>query len=248
MKNSKRIWESLLKFSLVLIFALSFLQVKMKFGWDPIKKYIGKETTDSMKISQNEIQDSVSLEVINALQTKGYLCVKEDSNLNIKFFITKGKEILENDPDWENCRTITSSDTLFPKANCSIYLRAQIKNSEKENAYSEQMFTFDFPEFINFLITNGTKNSILHELFSYSYNYPLTISDDSTNEEYECKNETDRGRIETMILAIRDNEIYVDSISLYSNKDIYSNVMYSSYPSIKFIKCKSKELKNIKHK
>lgn len=240
MKNSKNIWESLLKFSLGLIFILSFLQVKMKFGWDPIKEYIDKEPNDSSSIIyQNEIQDSVPLEVINALQTKGFLCVKEDSNLNIKYFITKDKEIVRNDVEWEKCRTITSSDTLFPKANCTIYLCAKMKNKEKKNAYSEQRFTFDFPEFINLLIKTGTNNSILHELFSYSYNHPLTISYDNI-DEYECKKENDQGRIENLILSIRDDEYYVDSIALYFNTDIYSNVMYSSYPSIKFINCKSK--------
>lgn len=242
MNNSNKIWGILLKVSLGLILILSFLQVKMKYGWNPIKEYIGIETNDSTKIiSRNEIQDSVSFEVINALQTKGYLCVKEDSNLNIKYYITRDKEIIGNDLDWENYRTITSSDTLFPKANCSIYLRAKTKNGEKENAYSEQRFSFDFPEFVCFLIKTDTNNSILNELlFSYSYIHPLTINDESTNEEYECKKETDRGQIEKMMFAIRDNEIYVDSISLYSNSDIYSNVMSSSYPSIKFINCKPK--------
>ena len=212
----------------------------MKYGWNPIKEYTNIEANDSITITkQNETQDNVPLEVINALQTKGFLCVKEDSNLTIKYFITQNKEIIGNNLDWEKCRTITSSDTLFPKANCSILLRAKIKNSGKNNGYSEQRFYFDFSEFINFLIKTGTNNSILHELFSYSYDYPLTISYDNS-DEYECKKEIDQGRIENLKLGIRDKEYYVDSIALHSNSDIYSNVMSSSYPSIKFINCKSK--------
>ena len=166
------------------------------------------------------------------------MCVKEDSNLIVKYFITKDKKIKEN-IEWEECKTINSSDTLFPKSNCLIFLRAKLKNSDKEDAYSEQRFSFDFPEFINYLIKTGTKSSILHELFSFSNNNTLTISYDNS-DEYECEKNTDKGRIEEMILSIREDEYYVDSVTLYSNTNIYSNIMSSSYPSIKFINCKSK--------
>ncbi len=233
--TNKGIWGTLLKLSLIIILVLSFLQVKMKYGWDPVKENVSKEEDSS-------IQDKpiVPLEVLDALQTDGYLCVKEDSNLTYKYFITKGEKMLDNDIEWEKCKILTSSDTLFPKANCSIYLFAKFKNSDKEDAYSEQRFSFNFPEFVNYLIETGTNNNILHELFSYSFNHTLTISYDNS-DEYECEKETDKGRIENLILSIRDDEYYVDSVTLYSNSDIYSNVMSSSYPSIKYINCNSKK-------
>lgn len=244
MNSNNKIWGTLLKVSLGLILVLSFLQVKMKYGWDPVKEYVVKETNPLLApIRENKTQDSlvskIPLEVFNALQTKGYLCIKEDSNLIIKYFVTKDKKMKENNTEWEKCKTITSSDTLFPKSSCFIYLRAKTKNSEKDDAYSEQEFSFDFPKLINYLIKTGTKNYILHELFSYSKDNKLTISYDNS-DEYECEKNTDKGRIENFILGIRDDEYYVDSVTLYSNTTLYSNIMSSSYPSIKFINCKSK--------
>jgi hypothetical protein len=243
MNSNNKIGGTLLKVLLGLILVLSFLQVKMKYGWDPVKEYVARETaplpsTIGTDKTQDSLVSNIPLEVFNALQTEGYLCIKEDSNLIVNYFITKDRAVKE-DVEWEKCKTINSSDTLFPKSNCFIFLRAKLKNSEKEDAYSEQIFSFDFPEFINYLIKTGTKSSILHELFSFSNNNTLTISYDNS-DEYECKKNTDKGRIENMILGIRDDEYYVDSVTLYSDTNIYSNVMSSSYPSIKFINCKSK--------
>lgn len=243
MNSNNKIWGTLLKVLLGLILVLSFLQVKMKYGWDPVKEYVARETahlpsTIGTDKTQDSLVSNIPLEVFNALQTEGYLCIKEDSNLIVNYFITKDR-VVKEDVEWEKCKTINSSDTLFPKSNCFIFLRAKLKNSEKEDAYSEQRFSFDFPEFINYLIKTGTKSSILHELFSFSNNNTLTISYDNS-DEYECKKNTDKGRIDNMILGIRDDEYYVDSVTLYSDTNIYSNVMSSSYPSIKFINCKSK--------
>lgn len=243
MNSNNKIWGTLLKVLLGLILVLSFLQVKMKYGWDPVKEYVARETAPLPSIigtdkTQDSLVSNIPLEVFNALQTEGYLCIKEDSNLIVNYFITKDRAVKEY-VEWEKCKTINSSDTLFPKSNCFILLRAKLKNSEKEDAYSEQIFSFDFPEFINYLIKTGTKSSILHELFSFSNNNTLTISYDNS-DEYECKKNTDKGRIDNMILGIRDDEYYVDSVTLYSDTNIYSNVMSSSYPSIKFINCKSK--------
>ncbi len=244
MNSNNKIWGTLLKVLLGLILVLSFLQVKMKYGWDPVKEYVARETaplpsTIGTDKTQDSLVSNIPLEVFNALQTEGYLCIKEDSNLIVKYFITKDKKMKEN-IEWEKCKTINSSDTLFPKSNCFIFLRAKLKNSDKEDAYSEQRFTFDFPKFINYLIKTGTKHSILQELFSFSKDNKLTISYDNS-DEYECKENTDKGRIENMILGIRDDEYYVDSVDLYSNLDMFSNVMSSFYPSIKFINCNFKK-------
>lgn len=55
MKNSNRIWGILLKVSLGLILILSFLQVKIKFGWDPCPNLLAFFSSDI----NTEIQDSI---------------------------------------------------------------------------------------------------------------------------------------------------------------------------------------------
>ena len=67
MNNYNEILARLLKFSLVLVFALSFLQVKMKFGWDPIKDMILRDSCDvnhsSILIESISMQDSMTFNV-----------------------------------------------------------------------------------------------------------------------------------------------------------------------------------------
>ena len=76
MKNSKNIWESLLKFSLVLILVLSFLQVKMKFGWDPLDRC--SLPPDSILIESITLSDSVMN--IKANKTQNLLTQIEPAN------------------------------------------------------------------------------------------------------------------------------------------------------------------------
>ena len=76
MKNSKNIWESLLKFSLVLILVLSFLQVKMKFGWDPLDRCC--LPPDSILIESITLSDSVMN--IKANKTQNLLTQIEPAN------------------------------------------------------------------------------------------------------------------------------------------------------------------------
>ena len=67
MNNNNEILARLLKFSLVLVFALSFLQVKMKFGWDPVKDMILRDSCDvnhpSILIESISMQDSMTFNV-----------------------------------------------------------------------------------------------------------------------------------------------------------------------------------------
>lgn len=76
MKNSKNIWESLFKFSLVLILVLSFLQVKMKFGWDPLDRCC--LPPDSILIESITLSDSVMN--IEANKTQNLLAQIEPAN------------------------------------------------------------------------------------------------------------------------------------------------------------------------
>ena len=80
MKNSKNIWESLLKFSLVLILVLSFLQVKMKFGWDPLDRCC--LPPDSILIESITLSDSVMN--IEANKTQNLLAQIEPANATNK--------------------------------------------------------------------------------------------------------------------------------------------------------------------
>ena len=74
MNSNNKIWGTLLKVSLGLILVLSFLQVKMKYGWDPVKEYVAKETvpllpTTGANKTRDSLDSNIPLKVFNALQT-----------------------------------------------------------------------------------------------------------------------------------------------------------------------------------
>lgn len=56
MNSNNKIWGTLLKVALGLILVLSFLQVKMKFGWDPVKEYLCNDSCVGIHDSIQKIE------------------------------------------------------------------------------------------------------------------------------------------------------------------------------------------------
>jgi uncharacterized protein YjdB len=84
MKNSKNIWESLLKFSLGLILVMSFLLVKMKYGWDPLDRC--SLPPDSILIESITLSDSVmNIEVNNTQNLLAQIEPANATNKNLKW-------------------------------------------------------------------------------------------------------------------------------------------------------------------
>ena len=89
MNNNNKIWGILLKFSLGLILVLSFLQVKMKFGWDPIKEYLCNdscgEKTPSIYIESIALLDSMEINVNETQQLLAQIEPANATNQNLKW-------------------------------------------------------------------------------------------------------------------------------------------------------------------
>lgn len=87
MKNENYCWEILLKVSLGILLVLSFLQFKVKFGWDPIKELeeISRNTNNSnsilVKVESIKLQDSMR---VNINESKCIEVVIEPENASDK--------------------------------------------------------------------------------------------------------------------------------------------------------------------
>jgi len=179
----------------------------------------------------------VNLIVVNELSTNGRLYVEEDSSLIIKYFVTSDMSINENTIDWSHCPLLNRNDTLYPKRNCLVFLRATLRDGNEE-VYSQEMANFDFNSYIEQLVMTNLNPKRTKEILSYSINRPLTICYDNTTEDV-CKKETDKGIIDNLRTSLREGEYYIDSVAFYSNTDITKDILSKKYPQLKYIGCTS---------
>lgn len=84
MNSNNKIWGTLLKVSLGLILVLSFLQVKMKFGWDPLDRCCLHP--DSIPIETITLSDSVmNIEANNTQNLLAQIEPANATNQNLKW-------------------------------------------------------------------------------------------------------------------------------------------------------------------
>lgn len=179
----------------------------------------------------------VNLIVVNELSTNGRLYAEEDSSLIIKYFVTSDMSINENTIDWSHCPLLNRNDTLYPKRNCLVFLRATLRDGNEE-VYSQEMANFDFNSYIEQLVMTNSNPKRTKEILSYSFNRPLTICYDNTTEDV-CKKETDKGIIDNLRTSLREGEYHIDSVAFYSNTDITKDILSKKYPQLKYIGCTS---------
>lgn len=179
----------------------------------------------------------VSLKVVNELATNGRLYVEEDSSLIIKYFVTKDMTINENTIDWNLCPLLNRTDTLYPKGNCLVFLRATLRDGNKE-IYSQEKASFNFNSYIEQLIMTNLNLQRTNEILLYSFNRPLTICYDNATEDI-CEKSTDKGIIDNLRVGLTEGEYHIDSVAFYSNTDIMKDILSDQYPQLKYLGCSS---------
>lgn len=180
----------------------------------------------------------VNLTVVNELATKGRLYAEEDSCLIIKYFVTSDMSINENTINWSQCPLLNRNDTLYPKRNCLVFIRATLRDGN-EDIYSQEKANFDFNSYMEQLVITNSNPKRTKEILSYSFNRPLTICYDNATEDV-CEKETDKGFIDNLRTSLREGEYHIDSVAFYSNMDIMKDILSIQYPQLKYIGCSSK--------
>lgn len=89
MNSDNSFWGTLLKVSLGLILVLSFLQVKMKFGWDPLKNYIQCDScgtkSPSILVNSIKMQDSMKINVNDSYQLRPEIVPADANNSRLEW-------------------------------------------------------------------------------------------------------------------------------------------------------------------
>ena len=165
------------------------------------------------------------------------LIVVNELSTIVKYFVTSDMSINENAIDWSQCPLLNRNDTLYPKRNCLVFLRATLRNGNEE-VYSQEMANFDFNSYIEQLVMTNSNPKRTKEILSYSFIRPLTICYDNATEDV-CKKETDKGFIDNLRTSLREGEYHIDSVAFYSNMDIMKDILSIQYPQLKYIGCSS---------
>lgn len=179
----------------------------------------------------------VNLTVVNELATNGRLYAEEDSCLIIKYFVTSDMSINENTINWSQCPLLNRNDTLYPKRNCLVFIRATLRDGN-EDIYRQEKANFDFNSYMEQLVMTNSNPKRTKEILSYSFNRPLTICYDNATEDV-CEKETDKGIIDNLRTSLREGEYHIDSVAFYSNTDITKDILLKKYPQLKYIGCTS---------
>lgn len=137
MKNSKNIWESLLKFSLGLILVMSFLLVKMKYGWDPLDRC--SLPPDSILIESITLSDSVmNMEANNTQNLLAQIKPANATNKNLKWSSSDTTVVIADpttgwvtatDKGGECIITAAATDNSGKSANIRIKVNRETKDS-----------------------------------------------------------------------------------------------------------------------
>lgn len=176
--------------------------------------------------------DKIDFKVIDALQTEGQLILSEDTTIELKYYISTSPQHKIEDIDWNKCKSINPGTILYPKETCTIYLRANSKQSKSE---SIKTYEFNICNFIEMLIKMRSDSPILNQMFAYTKSKPLTIEYDQSIIDI-CKSSYDKGFLDNLKNILDSGEVHIDSISFYgTNHSLESK----EYPLIKYINCKS---------
>lgn len=180
------------------------------------------------------------LDITDSLALKGWLLATVPEGTSLVYAVVEGHEPLTvSDSSWlQFSYPLSANDTLRPKRNCKIMLRAEAEG--KSPVYT--IVNFDFCAFVETAIRSQDieLGHILRQLFqSYNTRRPLLISYDYTVED-ECRDHGDRGLLDNFRLSMQGRAegnvtYHIDSIRTYSTYSPMEEVLQPDYPPIAFI-------------
>lgn len=188
--------------------------------------------------------DSIGELVIfeNHLTTKGYLCYDAKDKVKLKMYVSPYVNADNSLINWENVDTyIASKDTLYPKTNCSIFIRAYY--DEDQSLTSDYEFHFNIGEFVQHVLLTMKDDESIRDI---AIDFLSGIGKNSfkfDNGLEPTKNIKTLDDLDySVINFIKEDPVHfkIDSVGFDKYKSpISGKVIYSKqYPSINYIKLK----------
>ena len=177
----------------------------------------------------------------NHLTTKGFLCFNTKDNVKLKMYVSPNANADGSLINWDKVDTyITSKDTLYPKTNCSIFIRAYC--DDNFSSTSDSVFRFNIGEFVQHVLLTMKDDESIRDI-------AIDFLSDIGKKGFKFDNGLERQSINSLddldysvidFIKQDPNQFKIDSVGFNEYKSSRSNkvIFERQYPSINYIRLK----------
>ena len=178
----------------------------------------------------------------NHLTTKGFLCFNTKDNVKLKMYVSPNANADGSLINWDKVDTyITSKDTLYPKTNCSIFIRAYC--DDNFSSTSDSVFRFNIGEFVQHVLLTMKDDESIRDIAIDLLSGIGKNSFKFDNGLEPAKNIKTLDDLDYSVISfIKEDPVHfkIDSVGFDKYKSpISGKVIFNKhYPSINYIKLK----------
>ena len=178
----------------------------------------------------------------NHLTTKGFLCFNTKDKVKLKMYVSPNANADGSLINWDKVDTyITSKDTLYPKTNCSIFIRAYYDDNFSNT--SDSVFRFDIEEFVQHVLLTMKDDESIRDIAIDLLSGIGKNSFKFDNGLEPAKNIKTLDDLDYSVISfIKEDPVHfkIDSVGFDKYKSpISGKVIFNKhYPSINYIKLK----------
>ena len=177
----------------------------------------------------------------NHLTTKGFLCFNTKDKVKLKMYVSPNANADGSLINWDKVDTyITSKDTLYPKTNCSIFIRAYC--DDNFSSTSDSVFRFNIGEFVQHVLLTMKDDESIRDI-------AIDFLSDIGKKGFKFDNGLERQSINSLddldysvidFIKQDPNQFKIDSVGFNEYKSSRSNkvIFERQYPSINYIRLK----------
>ena len=178
----------------------------------------------------------------NHLTTKGFLCFNTKDKVKLKMYVSPNANADGSLINWDKVDTyITSKDTLYPKTNCSIFIRAYYDDNFSNT--SDSVFRFDIEEFVQHVLLTMKDDESIRDIAIDLLSGIGKNSFKFDNGLEPAKNIKTLDDLDYSVISfIKEDPVHfkIDSVGFDKYKSPISGklIFNKHYPSINYIKLK----------
>ena len=177
----------------------------------------------------------------NHLTTKGFLCFNTKDNVKLKMYVSPNANADGSLINWDKVDTyVTSKDTLYPKTNCSIFIRAYC--DDNFSSTSDSVFRFNIGEFVQHVLLTMKDDESIRDI-------AIDFLSDIGKKGFKFDNGLERQSINSLddldysvidFIKQDPNQFKIDSVGFNEYKSSRNNkvIFERQYPSINYIRLK----------
>lgn len=171
----------------------------------------------------------LEIPVEDQLIQKGWLVLKTDTNVAVKYYISRNENFELSKINWGKQPKLNKVDTIRPKQNCDIILYGYSRTNKTNKCIKK--ISFDFYKFVEYSLKSNLQNEdVIKQMFPKNRK-SLILTVRWARESYD--EEDGWGEYFKEFHDHLKEGYHIDSIAFYQND---TNVLSSQYPIVKYIR------------